>query len=124
MPKSATSKPRIMRTATTTVKRFTDSWEYAKDNHHSRWDRNWKLYNNKRALVGYQGITNTFVPLPFSTVETLTAALCAGRPSIDFVPQDMYNYILSYYEKSRQWSDSFTTGRGCRRCVLDGDTVE
>jgi hypothetical protein len=91
-----------MQTAKSTVDRFKGSWDYAQGNHHSRWDRNWKLYNNKRALVGYQGITNTFVPLPFSTVETLTAALCVGRPSIDFEPQDMYKYIMSYYQEGKR----------------------
>lgn len=86
-----------MRSAKQTVDRFLESWNYAKDNHHSRWERNYKLYNNKRVLVSYEGITNTFVPMTFSQVETLTAALCAGRPSIDFVPQDMYRYIAAYY---------------------------
>lgn len=88
-----TTKSGIMKSAKLTVDRFNESWEYAKSNHHQRWDRNWKLYNNKRAIVGYKGITNTFVPLTFSTVETITAALCSGRPSIDFVPQDMYKYM-------------------------------
>lgn len=91
-----------MRTAKQTVDRFTKSWTYAKTNHHRRWRRNWKLYNNKRALIGYKGITNTFVPLSFSTVETITAALCAGRPSIDFVPQDMYKYIQSYFVNGKK----------------------
>jgi hypothetical protein len=82
-----------MRSAKQAVDRFNESWDYAKGNHHQRWDRNLKLYNNKRAIVGYKGISNTFVPMTFSTVETITAALCSGRPSIDFVPQDMYKYM-------------------------------
>ena len=86
-----------MKSAKATVDRFNESWNYAKGNHHSRWDRNYKLYNNKRAIVGYKGVANTFSPLTFSTVETITAALCSGRPSIDFIPQDMYQYIQSYY---------------------------
>jgi hypothetical protein len=92
MPET-TAKSNVMRSAKSTVDRFNESWEYAKSNHHQRWDRNWKLYNNKRAMVGYKGITNTFVPITFSTVETITAALCSGRPSIDFIPQDMYKYL-------------------------------
>lgn len=91
-----TSTSGIMKSAKSTVQRFNESWDYAKTNHHARWDRNWKLYNNKRAIVGYKGITNTFVPITFSTVETITAALCSGRPSIDFIPQDMYKYIQAY----------------------------
>lgn len=91
-----------MRSAKATVDRFDRSWSYARQNHHERWNRNYKLYNNKRAIVGYKGITNTFVPLAFSTVETLTASLCAGRPSIDFTPQDMYKYIQSYVSNGKK----------------------
>lgn len=86
-----------MKSAKQTVDRFNKSWIYAKTNHHPRWRRNWKLYNNKRALVGYKGITNTFVPMTYGTVETLTAALCAGRPSIEFTPQDMASYIMGSF---------------------------
>lgn len=80
------------------VDKFNASWDYAKQNHHSRWKRNWKLYNNERSIISFKGITNTFVPMTFSVVETITSALAAGRPSIDFAPQDMYKYIMSYYE--------------------------
>lgn len=95
MPDAA-QKSNVMKSAKGSVDRFNESWDYAKSNHHARWDRNWKLYNNKRAIVGYKGITNTFVPMTFGTVETITAALCSGRPSIDFIPQDMYKYIQAY----------------------------
>jgi hypothetical protein len=101
MAQAATAKQpkvKVMKSAKQTVDRFDSSWNYAKQNHHIRWRRNWKLYNNKRVLVSYKGITNTFIPLSFSTVETITAALCAGRPSIEFQPQDMYKYIASYYK--------------------------
>lgn len=78
------------------VKRFTASWSYAQQNHHQRWERNYKLYNNKRVSPSYQGTTNTFIALPYSMVETATATLTSGRPSIDFVPQDMYSYVYHY----------------------------
>jgi hypothetical protein len=82
--------------------RFDASWKYAANKHHARWERNYKLYNNQRSTISYEGISNTFVPMTFSTIETLTAALAAGRPSIDFVPQDMYNYIVSYYNTGKK----------------------
>lgn len=78
------------------VKDFHSSWDYAQDNHQSRWERNWKLYNNQRVYEGYKGITNTFIPMTFSVVETITASLANGRPNIEFVPQDMYSYISTY----------------------------
>lgn len=77
------------------MQRFNNSWDYARQSHHARWRRNRKLYNNERTSVSYEGITNTFVPLTFSTVETLVAALGGGRPSVEFTPSDMYNYIMS-----------------------------
>jgi hypothetical protein len=84
-------------TAKKVVDQFNASWKYAKQNHHDRWERNYKLYNNVRVARSYVGTSNTFVPIPFSTIETATAAMTSGRPSIDFVPQDMYKYIMSYY---------------------------
>lgn len=96
------NKRHVMRSATSVVKKFNASWDYAEQNHHDRWNRNWKLYNNKRHSPSYQGITNTFVPMSFSTVETLTAALCAGKPSVDFSPQDMYKYIQSYITNGKK----------------------
>ena len=75
--------------------RFDASWNYSKT-HHSRWERNWKLYNNQRTHEGYVGITDTFIPMVYSTVETITAALAAGRPSTDFTPQDIWQYVSVY----------------------------
>ncbi len=96
---------KVMKSAKTIVDKFNASWNYAQQNHHARWERNWKLYNNKRALVGYKGITNTFVPMTFGTVETICAALCSGRPSIDFMPQDMYKYIQTTFENGGRKPD-------------------
>lgn len=98
----AKGKAKLTKSASSTLKRFERSWDYAHQNHHSRWDRNWKLYNNERYYVGYKGISNTFVPMAFSTIETLTAALAAGRPSTDFLPQDMYKYVQTYYETGKK----------------------
>lgn len=97
MARAATNTDKSKNPVVTEVTgRFNVAWTYAKQNHHSRLERNWKLYNNKRVNPSYQGTTNTFVPISFSIVETITSALAAGRPSIDFVPQDMYKYISSY----------------------------
>lgn len=103
MAKTATSSTSTQANiASETVAKFTSSWDYAHQNHHARWRRNRKLYNNERVMVGYEGTTNTFVPMVFSTVETITSALCGGRPSIDFVPQDMYQYVLTYYQTGKK----------------------
>lgn len=75
--------------------RFDASWHYSQTQH-KRWERNWKLYNNQRTHESYVGITDTFVPMVYSTVETLTAALTVGRPSTDFAPQDIWQYAAVY----------------------------
>jgi hypothetical protein len=75
--------------------RFDNSWNYSKTQH-TRWERNWKLYNNQRTHESYVGVTDTFVPMVYSTVETLTSALSSGRPSTDFTPQDMWQYVEVY----------------------------
>jgi hypothetical protein len=84
------------------VAAFNDSWKYAKQNHHKRWENNRRAYNNTRTHISYKGVTNTFVPLPFSIVETATAALTSGKPSIDFVPHDMYKYIKTYLDNDEK----------------------
>ena len=84
------------------MSRFNSSWDYARQSHHARWRRNRKLYNNERTSVSYEGVTNTFVPLTFSTVETMVAALGSGRPSIEFTPSDMYSYISSFQKSGKK----------------------
>lgn len=91
--------------------RFKQSWDYAENNYHTRWENAWKLYNNKRVKVGYTGITNTFVPMTFSTIETMVAALAGGKPKFDFDPPygkedqntEILNALLDHYWDKNQW---------------------
>lgn len=71
-----------------TMKRFNDSWSYAKDSWHYRWERDFKLYNNQRVQKAYEGLTDTFVPMSFAIIETMVAALGNARPRFDWEPQD------------------------------------
>lgn len=102
MAKTVTSTRKLSTTTKDVLDRYDSFWTYTKQNHHPRFDRNWKLYNNQRTAESYKGITNTFVPMPFSIIETATSALTAGRPSIDFVPQDMYQFIMAYQRTGRK----------------------
>ncbi len=94
-----------------TLKRFDDSWQYAQQSWHSRWDRDWKLYNNKRVHASYEGISDTFVPMVFSTIETMVAALGNGRPRFDFEPVDprqvgdtkALNSLIDDYWEGDRW---------------------
>lgn len=91
---------------------FKKSWEYAASNYHGTWQDAWMLYNNKRVKTGYVGITDTFVPMTFSTIETLVSALAGQKPQFDFIPphtkqdQDtkVLNAQLDFYWDKDQWN--------------------
>jgi len=97
---------------TQVVEDFNASWEYTQGSWHSRWETNQFLYNGDRTKRGYVGITDTFVPMSFSTVETLTSGLFGGKPKFSFLPPqekrdqktDILNSLLDYYWDCDQWS--------------------
>lgn len=64
-----------------------------------RWERGNKLYNNERYKKNYEGnITDTFVPMAHSTIETMVAALATGDLSTTYIPQDVYKYFKDRFE--------------------------
>lgn len=67
------------------LKMFTDSWEYAEQNYHQRWEDNYKLFHNKNIQKPY-GAIDTFVPMVNSTVNTIVAALFNSNPQIKYIP--------------------------------------
>lgn len=99
---------------------FEASWNYASGSWHGRWKDNHDLYNGNRVKIGYQGITNTFVPMAFSTVETLVSALFGTKPKFQYLAPknkpdqktDILNALLDYYWERDQWSVKvINTGR-------------
>lgn len=70
------------------MKRFNDSWKYQEDNWHKLWQRDNKLYNNERVYAQYHGVTDTFVPMTFSTIETMVAAMNNANLRFDFDSND------------------------------------
>lgn len=102
------------------LKDFNASWEYTSGSWHKRWQDNYYLYNNQRVKIGYQGITDTFVPMVFGTVETLTSALFGQKPKFTYLPPedkqdqktDILNALLDFYWDKDQWSVKvINTGR-------------
>lgn len=91
---------------------YKSSWDYASGSYFESWESSWKLYNNIRVDESYEGISNTFVPMTFSTIETMVAAIAGGKPEFQFVPttgvqeQDTepLNSLLSYYWDCDKWS--------------------
>lgn len=112
------------------LKDFDNHWKYASSSWHSRWEDNYKLYNNERIKRGYAGISDTFVPMTFSTVETLVSALFGTKPAFQYrPPQDrqdqdttILNAALDYFWDKDQWSlKCINTGRGY---VREGTAVD
>lgn len=102
------------------IKDFKSSWDYCKGSQHDRWQNNYKAYNNERTKRGYFGITDTFVPMTFGTVETLTSALFGPKPKFNFLSPrdkpdqktDILNSLVDYYWERDQWSIKvINTGR-------------
>jgi hypothetical protein len=112
------------------LKDFNNHWTYTQSSWHPRWEDDYKLYNNERIKRGYLGISDTFVPMTFSTVETLVAALFATKPKIQYLPpqnrqdQDttILNNLADYFWDKDQWSNKIiNTGRGF---VREGTAVD
>ena len=100
---------------------FDASWDYCKGAWHERWTNNYKLYNNERVKRGYFGISDTFDPMTYSTVETLTSGLFGAKPKFNFLPPhekkdqktDVLNAALDFFWEKDQWSVKvINTGRG------------
>lgn len=70
------------------LKMFDDSWEYAKENYHLRWERNWKLYHNRKTKVTHPGKVEAFVPMTNSMVNTMVAALFNRTPTVNYIPNN------------------------------------
>ncbi len=103
------------------TKDFKSSWDYCAGSWHDRWQNNHYLYNNQRVKRGYDGITDTFVPMTFSTVETMASALFGTKPKFQYLPPrdkpdqktDILNGLLDYYWDLGQWSlKIINTGKG------------
>jgi hypothetical protein len=84
-PRSNTPKDDVLETA---LKRYRDSYDYQKDNWHANWERDNKLYDNERYNATYDGVTDTFVPMVYSTIETMVSALNNADLRIDFTNGD------------------------------------
>ncbi len=87
---------------------FEKSWDYAKENYHLTWERNWKLYNNRTPKRMHPGKVEAFVPMTNSMVNTKVAALFNRPPEVRYVPnnadQDSDTAILNevYQDFSRK----------------------
>lgn len=95
------------------VKGWKDSWDYTSSSYHAKWQEMNDLYNSKRVYVGYNGISDTFVPMSFSTVETMVSATSGEKPLTEFIqtkPEqatnvEVLNGLFSYYWDIDNWTN-------------------
>lgn len=88
------------------------SWDYRDSSYHTIWQDMNKLYNSERVYVGYNGISDTFVPMSNSTVETMVAATSGDKPEVVYFPTDpaqspdtdILNALYAYYWDLDQWT--------------------
>lgn len=97
------------------VKDFESSWNYRDSSYHKDWENWYKLYNSERIYVGYNGISDTFVPMAFSTIETKVSATSGEKPLIEYFPTKpsqttntkVLNSLMSYYWDMDAWTNKF-----------------
>lgn len=95
------------------VKDYKSSWDYCAGAWHATWKDWYKLYNSERINVAYQGISDTFVPMSYSTVETLVSGTSGDKPVVEYVPTkieqnqetEVLNGMFSYFWDLDSWTN-------------------
>lgn len=120
MPYTSSKEKKKSDTLAEVIKDFNAAWEYCSGSWHKRWQDNYALYNNVRVKRGYNGVSDTFVPMVFGTIETLVSALFGTKPKFNYLPPqekqdqktDVLNGLVDSYWDKDQWSIKvISTGR-------------
>lgn len=106
---------------------FNDSWKYAEQNYHTRWQNNWELYHNKRVHRSHDGVVHTFVPLVRSSVDTIVASLFNSNPAINYIPNHpdqeadtrVLNELYADFARKDRWVQKNKVGG--RQGVITGN---
>lgn len=93
------------------LKMFDNSWQYARDNYHERWERNWKLYHNIRTKRSHPGNVRTFIPMVNSSINTIVAGLFNSNPHVEYIPNhpdqerdtSVLNEIYADFARKDNW---------------------
>lgn len=97
MPQPDTTLAKVM-------KKFRESRKYTESGFWDTWNDSWKLYNNERVSIGYDGYTDTFIPETYTEVQGIKSHLINGNLEVEFMPthpsqtgdvnvlQDLFNY--------------------------------
>lgn len=103
-PQSPPQTPDLTTTLGKVLKRFRASRTYTQAGFWDTWKACWKLYNNQRVAIGYDGNTDVFIPETYTEVQGIKAHLINGNLEVEFLPthpdqsgdvstlQDLFNY--------------------------------
>lgn len=108
------------------LKRFKDSQDYQKKHWFTKWDRDEKLYDGERYKASYEGVTDTFVPMVFPTIETMTSALSNANLRFDYRSgnplhkgsAEPLNALVDEWWNEEQWD--LATEEGSREFLKKG----
>lgn len=99
-----TDTPQPTTTLTKVLKKYKASRNYTEGAFWDTWESCWKLYNNQRVAIGYDGNTDVFIPETYTEVQGIKAHLINGNLEVEFLPthpsqtgdvdrlQDLFNY--------------------------------
>jgi hypothetical protein len=68
------------------LKAFKESRKYTESGFWDTWSMCWKLYNNQRTSIGYDGNTDVFIPETYTEIQGIKAHLINGNLEIEFLP--------------------------------------
>lgn len=86
------------------MKGFRLSRKYTESGFWDTWRDSWKLYNNQRVSVGYDGFADTFIPETYTEIQGIKAHIVNDNLAVNFMPtnpdqkadstvlQDLFNY--------------------------------
>lgn len=119
------------------LKDFRQASNYVRDNYHEKWSNFWKAYNGQRTKIGYNSISDAFIPETRTIVESLVANIAGGSPRFEYIPTDeeqepdtsVLTELMDYYwdanhmgTKAQSWvRDSVLYGNGILHITWDSD---
>lgn len=92
------------------LKLFNDSKKYVDTGHRTNWDNYFKVYDGKRVIRNYEGISDPVIREAHTIIETLVSNIASGYPKFSFVQTneeqskdtEILNDMLAYYMECNQ----------------------
>lgn len=117
---SPASTPEPSTTLNKVLKKYRASRKYTEGAFWDTWIDCWKLYNNQRIAIGYDGNTDVFIPETYTEIQGIKAHLINGDLEVEFLPthpeqtgdvqtlQDLFNYAWMKDSMSQKIDSTIT----------------